>query len=86
MSPTTRKPRRSSAPAMPMWRVTITAHDVPPRWHVPASIVEMGSPTADLARYFAVQRAHIDADVPAMRSLLALSLRHARADKIERRS
>lgn len=68
------------APRMPMWRVTIAAHDVPPRWYVPARVVELGSYTAGGARDQALRWAHIDAGVPALRSLLRLSVEHARVE------
>lgn len=82
MTVTTRKSRRSSASVLPMWRVTIAAHDVPPRWHVPARTTLTGSPTAEMACRFAAQEAHRDAGVPPMRSLLRQTLPHVKATLI----
>lgn len=81
MTVTARK-QRSSAPALPIWRVTIAAHDIVPRWHVPAHTTQLGRPTAELACRFAAQEAHRAAGVPPMRSLLRISLSYVKADPI----
>ena len=81
MSTERRSPRRRTVPEQPLWQVTIAGHTVG-RYAVPAQTVALGSPTAEMALKFAVQRAHIDAEIPPFRSLLRESLQHARAIEI----
>jgi hypothetical protein len=78
MSTTTRKRTRPAHghPRLPMYRVTIEAHDIPPRWRVPAQTIEVGASTAEIACRAVVRFAHRDAGVPPLRSMLALSLEH----------
>lgn len=75
---------RRALPAwgLSMWRVTIDAHDVPPRWHVPARTVELGAFTADGARESVARWAHVDAGVPPLRSLPRLTLAHTRVEPL----
>ncbi len=63
-----------------MWRVTIAEHGVPPRWHIPAQEVTVGAGTAAIACRTAIRFAHRDADVPPLRSMLAVSMEYARAE------
>jgi hypothetical protein len=63
-----------------MWKVTIAEHHVPPRWDVSARTVEVAAPTAQTACVIAVRWAHIDADIPPLRSMLAVSMAHATAE------
>jgi hypothetical protein len=63
-----------------MFRVTIAEHDIEPRWHIPARTVELGASTAESACSTVVRWAHIDAGVPPLRSMLALSLAHTHAE------
>ena len=63
----------------PMFKVTITKHDVPPRFHIPATQITVGASSAESACSMVVRMAHIDAGVAPLRSLLALSLAYATA-------
>ena len=65
---------------LPMWIVTVAAHDVP-RWHVPAHTVKIGARTAGIACSFVVRWAHVDAGVPPWKPCVRLSLRFARAER-----
>ena len=68
----------------PMWRVSVAEHDVPPRWHIPASTATLGAATAHAACVQAIRRAHRDAGVPPLLSMIALSLDHVRAEPARR--
>lgn len=61
-----------------MFTVEVAEHDVE-RWHIPAQTVELGADSAESASAVVVRWAHIDAGVPPLRSMLALSLPHATA-------
>ena len=63
-----------------MWKVTNAEHYVPPRWDVPARTGELAAPTAQSACVIAVKWSHIDADIPPLRSMLAVSMEHASAE------
>jgi len=67
----------------PTWRVTISAHDIPPRWDVPARTLELGASTAESACRTVARWAHIDAGIPPLRSMLAVSMEHASAERAE---
>ena len=67
----------------PLYDVTIAEHVVNGRWPVPASLHRVGGPSLACARATVVRLAHIDAGVPALRSLLRLSWPHARAVQVE---
>lgn len=68
----------------PLWEVAISAHDVPPRWHVPAATSCIAAVCARQAREFAAREAQRAAGVPPLRSLLAMSIRHAQATPARR--
>lgn len=74
-----RAPGRRPLPS-PMWKVMIAAHDVPPRWHIPASTVTLGAATAHAACVQAIRWAHRDAGVPPLLSMIALSMDHIRVE------
>jgi hypothetical protein len=79
-------PRKRPRPAperwpQQMWKVAIAEHHVPPRWDVPPRTVEVAAPTAQAACVIAVKWAHIDADIPPFRSMLAVSLGHTSATR-----
>lgn len=84
MSASKRKRTRRTPDRWPqsMWKVTIAEHHVPPRWDVPARTVEVAAPTAQSACVIAVKWAHIDAEVPPLRSMLAVSMQHAHAKSV----
>jgi len=82
MSVARESPRRApERRPSPMWKVTIAGHDVPPRWRVPAWTVTLGASTGDAACAQVVRWAHRDAGVAPLRSLLAVSLAHAHAER-----
>jgi hypothetical protein len=66
----------------PMWKVTIAEHDIPPRWHIPATQITVGAVTAESACHAVVRMAHIRAGVAPLRSLLALSMAYAHAEPV----
>lgn len=84
-APTRKRPRSSAAPwwaRLPTWRVTIAAHEVPPRWSIPATVCEVGASTAEIACGVCLRFAHSDAGVPPLRSLLAVSRAHVHAERV----
>lgn len=75
-----KRPRRAPERwSRPMWTVEVAEHDVE-RWHIPAQTVELGADSAASARAVVVRWAHIDAGVPPLRSMLALSVEYAHAE------
>lgn len=82
MSTPARTRRAPDRRPLPMWRVSISEHDVPPRWHIPASTVTLSAVSAKAACCQVVRWFHRDVGVPALRSLLAVSLVHAHAERM----
>jgi hypothetical protein len=81
MSTTTRKRRARRASdrwPRPMWTVEVAGHDVE-RWHIPAQTVELGADSAECASAVVVKWAHLDAGVPPLRSMLAVSMAYTTA-------
>ncbi|HZL06082.1 MAG TPA: hypothetical protein VFE45_11820, partial [Coriobacteriia bacterium] len=78
MSKPTRKRARHEPgpPRLPLWRVTILAHEIPLRWSIPATQITVGAVTAESACHAVIRIAHIRARVAPLRSLLALSVQH----------
>jgi len=73
--------RRTNRLPLRTWRVQIAAHDVPPRWRIPAQTVRLPADSADDARLFAVRTAHRAAGVPPWRPCVRESMRHATASE-----
>jgi hypothetical protein len=63
----------------PAWRVDVAAHELPPRWCIPAQTHIIFAPTARAACERAVRLAHILARTPPWKPLLRLTWPHARA-------
>jgi predicted oxidoreductase (fatty acid repression mutant protein) len=63
----------------PMWRVTISEHNIPSRWQVPEQQIVLGAPTAELATSTVIQMAHKQAKIPPLHSMLTLSTPYAYA-------
>jgi hypothetical protein len=66
----------------PTWRVTVNAHDIPPRWRIEAQNVKLTSPTAARARLRAIRWWHADGGVPPMKPLIRLSWPHTTAKQL----
>jgi hypothetical protein len=64
------------------WRVTLTAHDVPPRWRIEARTARMLALDADHARSLIVREAHIAAALPLWKPLIGCSLDSASAEPV----
>jgi hypothetical protein len=64
-----------------MWRVHVKAHEVR-RWRVPARVAVVPAVSAGAARELVARWAAIDAGVPALRSLTAISLAYATAEPV----
>lgn len=69
-------PRHLLAPA---WRVRIEPHEVPPRWRVERQVVKVCASDEQAARMSATRAAQIQAEVPPIRSLRAITFRHTSA-------
>lgn len=78
--------RRQRAPSCPAWRVTVAAHDVPPRWSVPAQVVKVYAPDETTARVLAVQSVARDADLPPWKPALRVVYRHTAAARVGARA
>src|SRR5437870_4220274 len=63
----------------PAWRVLVDAHELPPRWHVPARAVQLAAPDAEFAIWRVISWAQSDAGVPPMRSFVRASSAFASA-------
>lgn len=66
-----------------LWRVTITAHDVPPRWKIPDCAFELGG-SEQVALDCAVGWALTEARVPPMKSLRKITSSHAKIERVMR--
>ncbi len=66
----------------PGWRVQVAEHDVPPRWHVPARVVEVPAADAGQACAFVIGWAHCDAGVPPWRPFVRHSLAFTTAERV----
>lgn len=62
-----------------MWKVRLDAHRIEPHWDIPATRITVGAATSESACSMVVQMAHIRADIPPLRSMLAVSMEHATA-------
>lgn len=66
-----------------LWRVVITAHDVPPRWSIPDCVYELGGSERD-ALDCAVGWAHQKAKVPPMKPLRRITAAHVKMERVLR--
>ena len=66
----------------PMYRVRITAHDVPPRWRIETQTVKLPAPSADFACDRAVKWVHSDARLPPLRRFVRHSLEFTTATPV----
>ena len=67
---------------LPMYRVRMIAHDVPPRWRIKAQTTELSAPNADFACDRAVKWVHANAHVPPMRRFIRHSLEFTTATRM----
>ena len=68
------------------FRVTIAEHEIPPRWTIPAAVIEVYALSAEQARIQAIRDAHVQQAVPPLRSLRRLSWPHVSAEPAPRRT
>lgn len=61
----------------PAWSVTLSEHVIAGRWTIPAREETRFEQTAPAAKAQVIRDAHIDAGVPALRSLLRQSWQYA---------
>ena len=65
----------------PMWEVRIAAHDVAPRFRVPARTFTLGG-SHQHAKLRAIQWAHADAGVPPWKPCIRESWPHIKATRV----
>lgn len=76
--------RKLPRPAvLPLFRVALAAHAIPPRWSIAEQVVTLPAVDAEQACLFAVRMAHADASVPPWRPCVRASMAHATAEPVE---
>src|ERR1700690_1038548 len=63
------------------WRVELAAHDLPPRWRVPARTARLPAVSAESACLRVIRWAHSDIGAPPWRPCTRLSMRFATAKR-----
>lgn len=57
----------------PTYRVSVEAHDVPPRWRIKARTVKLPAPNGNYARRRVIEWTHSDAGVPPWKPCMRVS-------------
>ena len=63
--------------------MTVAEHDVPPRWHIPARVLDVFAVDARTARLDATRHMHILGGLPPWRPLLRVTYRQTHATPID---
>lgn len=83
MSAKRERRRPSSAWRLPLWRVTVNAHELADgRYRIPAVTVDVGAESAEAACGFVVRCAHRDVGVPPWKPCVRASIEYARAWRV----